>query len=219
MISAYIHMVYHKKQKGEALEGTERIEAFSDAVIAIIVTILILEIHVPVINPLTNASAWHAVVAMLPKIVIFFISFLTVAIFWVNHHHFFHPIDKSNGALLWYNNHLLFWLAVIPFGTAFIGDYPTVSLVVAIYGFILSMGATAFMLMMRYVFFYSHLLPETVSLTSRKAQYKRVWFGVILYGASVPLAFVHPYISLIIFVILPLYYFLPQRILQEDRAI
>jgi uncharacterized membrane protein len=140
---------------------------------------------------------------------------VTVAIFWVNHHHFFHPIKKSNGALMWYNNHLLFWLAVVPFVTAFLGDYPTLPFVVALYGFVLCMAALAFTMMIHFVFFKSDLLPESITLYVREMQFKRSWFGVGLYGASVFLAFLHPYISLFIFVAVPLYYFLPQRIGSE----
>jgi uncharacterized membrane protein len=91
-------------------------------------------------------------IPVFPKLIGFLISFVTVAIFWVNHHHFFHPITKSNGALMWYNNHLLFWLAVVPFVTAFLGDYPTLPAVVALYGFVLFMAALTFTAMIHFVF-------------------------------------------------------------------
>lgn len=202
----------HTKKEREALEGTIRIEAFSDAVIAIIITILILELQVPEISTRTSMGAWEAIIPLLPKIAGFLVSFVTVAIFWVNHHHFFYPIAKSDRALLWYNNHLLFWLAVIPFVTAFVGDYPHIPLVVALYGLVLLMSALAFVLMIRYVFFKSNLLPQSVSLDIRKTQYRRSWLGILMYGSSVILAFLHPYISLAIFVMVPIYYFLPQKI-------
>lgn len=78
----------HIFRASEALEGTARIEAFSDAVVAIIVTILILELHVPELHELTNLGAWEAVISLLPKLATFLVSFITVSIFWVNHHHF-----------------------------------------------------------------------------------------------------------------------------------
>lgn len=201
-----------KKEYAEGLEGTNRIEAFSDGVIAIIVTILILEIHVPSVLTLSNQGAWLAIIPILPKLLGFLVSFVTVAIFWVNHHHFFHSVKQSDAALLWHNNHLLFWLAVVPFVTDFIGDYSEIPLVVALYGFVLFMGAFAFLLMTRHVYFQSALLPEEFSLSARKAQYRRSWIGVILYGLSVVLAFIHPYISFAVFFIVPLYYFIPRRI-------
>ncbi len=209
-----MHQTLHRPND-TTLEGTGRIEAFSDGVIAIVVTLLVLEIRVPEIRELTNAAALSALVTIAPKLAGFFISFVTVAIFWVNHHHFFHPVTKSDGALLWYNNHLLFWLAVIPFVTAFVGDYPTIPLVVAVYGFVLFMAALAFTLMSGHVFFRSALLPESISVTTRTLQFRRAGIGVIVYGVSVFAAFVHPYIALAIFVMVPLYYFLPGRIEEE----
>ena len=210
------HKIHNKLSTHTTLEGTARIEAFSDGVIAIVMTILILEIHVPQIHTLTSAGAWEALVPILPKLVAFLVSFVTVAIFWVNHHHFFHPVAKSDGALLWYNNHLLFWIAVIPFVTAFLGDYPTIAFVVSLYGFVLFMGAVSFTLMIHYVFFKSALLPDTVSEAVRAVQYRRAWLGVYLYGASAVLAFIHPYISLFIFVVVPIYYFLPQTVIVQN---
>lgn len=118
-------------------------------------------------------GAWQAIIPILPKLAGFLISFVTVAIFWVNHHHFFHPIKMSNSALMWYNNHLLFWLAVVPFVTAFLGDYPTLPLVVALYGFVLCMAALAFTLMIRFVFFKSDIFLESVTIQVREMQFKR----------------------------------------------
>jgi len=194
------------------LEGTGRIEAFSDAVIAIVLTLLVLELRVPEIRELTNAGAFAAIVGLAPKLIGFFVSFLTVAIFWVNHHHFFHPVAKSDGPLLWHNNHLLFWITVIPFATAFIGDYPLIPLVVALYGLVLFMAALAFTLMLRYVFFRSALLPESVTPKTRKEELRHALIGVIVYGVSMGVALVYPVLAIIIFIIVPLYYFLPHRI-------
>lgn len=205
------------KPKPTPLEGTTRIEAFSDGVIAIILTILILEIKVPEIHVLTTRGALEALIPILPKLISFVISFVTIAIIWVNHHHFFHPILKSDSSLLWYNNHLLFWLAVIPFATAFIGDYPTLPLVVAIYGFVLFMATVAFSLMCRHVFFKSELLPPTISLPVRKAEFNHSLAGVLFYGVSVAAAFIHPYISLGIFILVPIYFFIPHRIEEGEE--
>lgn len=199
-----------------AVEGTGRIEAFSDGVIAIVITLLVLEIRIPEIHQLTNAGALEAIMHLAPKLAAFFVSFVTVAIFWVNHHHFYHPITKSDGALLWHNNHLLFWLAVIPFATAFVGDYPGISLVVAVYGMVLFMAAAAFALMVRHVFFRSDLLPDTITRTMRRAQMRHTVVGMIAYAVSVGIAFVHPYAAIAVFVMVPLYYFLPRKIAHQD---
>jgi uncharacterized membrane protein len=214
-----IELNKHSRTPLEALEGTTRLETFSDAVIAIVMTILILEIHVPEIETLTNIGALEALIPILPKLLSFLVSFVTIAIFWVNHHHFFHPIHKSDGALLWYNNHLLFWLTVIPFATAFIGDYPQIPLVVALYGFVLFMGALAFALMGHHVFFKSHLLPDSIPLSERRIQFRRTLVGVGCYGVATGTAFLNPTLALVIFIVIPVYFFIPQRVgLKENHT-
>jgi len=190
---------------------TLRLEAFSDAVIAIIVTLLILELKIPVLQNHTNAEVATTLVNLAPKFISFAVSFVTICIFWVNHHHFMHAVRRPDRALLWYNNHLLFWLAVIPFATAFIGDYPSISLVVALYGFVLMMAAVAFSLMIYHAFFRGRLIHDHIADELRVQEFRRSRLGVVLYGASVLTAFVHPYISLAVFIVLPLYYFLPRQ--------
>lgn len=203
----------NKKIKNDnSLEGTTRLEAFSDGVIAIVITLLIFEIKVPVINEFSNAGVINAIVGILPNLVGFLVSFVTVAIFWVNHHHFFHAIIKSDAGLLWYNNHLLFWITIIPFATAFLGNYPTIPLVIAMYGFVLFMAALAFLVMNWHVSFKTNLLPESVSYEVKLKEFRRAFLGVIVYGLAVPAVFIHPYISYAIFIMVPLYYFLPTRI-------
>jgi len=201
-----------KSNNDNALEGTSRLEAFSDGVFAIVITLLIFEIKVPEFKELSNAGAMRAIVEILPNLSGFLVSFVTVAIFWVNHHHFFHAIIKSDAGLLWYNNHLLFWITIIPFATAFLGNYPTIPLVIALYGFVLFMAALAFMIMNWHVSFKTNLLPETISTEIRWKEFRRALLGVIIYGLAVPAVFIHPYISYAIFILVPLYYFLPRRI-------
>ncbi|HEV7423714.1 MAG TPA: TMEM175 family protein [Candidatus Paceibacterota bacterium] len=209
------HREYHKLKGEKTVEGTERIKAFSDGVIAIVMTLLVLEIRVPEIHQFTSAGVIAAFVPIIPKLVGFAVSFLTVAIFWVNHHHFFDPIEKTNGRLLWHNNFLLFWVAVVPFVTAFIGDYPYISFVVALYGFVLFMAVSAFSMMSNYVFFHSSLVPESVTQKVRIREFRRSLPAVVLYCVSIFTAFLNPYISLALFILLPLYYFVPSRIETE----
>ena len=203
-------MVNHDESEDHSF-STIRLEAFSDAVMAIIVTLLILELKIPHLDQPTNAAVVSALIPLAPKFIGFAVSFVTICIFWVNHHHFMHAIKEPDRALLWYNNHLLFWLAVIPFVTGFIGDYPTEPVIIALYGFVLMMGAVAFSLMIYHAFFKGRLIHDHVADELRAKEFRRSRLGVLLYGASVPAAFIHPYISLAIFVILPLYYFLPRQ--------
>ncbi|MGH2523158.1 MAG: TMEM175 family protein [Anaerolineales bacterium] len=138
-----------------------------------------------------------------PKFISFAISFFTVAIFWVNHHHFFHRITDCDWKLLWFNNFLLFWLSVVPFTTAFIGDYPTQPLVVSLYAFTLAMAGLSFTLMGYYVFFIGKLVADSVSLNERRREWYRSWVGTGLYGLASAVALLYVYAALVIVAIIP----------------
>jgi len=191
------------------LQNTSRIESFSDAIIAIAMTLLILEVHVPVLTATSTTAVIHGLFGVLPNFLSFALSFITLAVIWVNHHTFFHNLRGTDGALQWYNNHLMFWVCVIPFVTAFLGQHPFVPVVVALYGVVMAMMALAFTLMVRYAFFSTDLLPETVSLRARTMEARRSWIGVGLYTISIPLALVAPILSLILFAAVIVIFFLP----------
>ncbi len=204
-----------KEQIGSKnIEGTGRLEAFSDGVFAIIVTLLIFEVRVPTLTDLSNFGVLSALVEIAPKGLSFAISFFTVAIFWVTHHHVFSRITHSNWKLMWFNNILLFWLAIVPFTTAFIGNYPTQAVVVALYAIILSLAALTFWLMNYYVFFKSDLLSDKVSTSERWRHLKRGRWVFILYGLAVIVAFVRVSAALMILVIIP---FIFPRLLKETE--
>jgi uncharacterized membrane protein len=190
--------------------STTRMEAFSDAIFAIIMTLLVLELRIPEFhNPASNAEIIHALLKIVPNFISFGVTFLILAVFWVNHHQFFHFIKRSDRALLWLNNFLLFWLCFLPFPTAILGQHPTSTAAVMLFGAALFLAATSFTVMSHYVYFKSHLFSDSIMLADRKAQFRRSLVGTVLYGASVVLAPVSIYISIAIFVILPLYYFVP----------
>ena len=162
---------------------------------------------------LANHSTHAVLVALLgiaPKAASFAISFFTVAIFWVNHHHIFADITRSNWKLLWYNNVLLFWLAIVPFTTAFIGDYPTQSLVVSLYALTLCLAALSFSLLGRYAFFKSGLMRPDVPLARLQTEWKRGLWAFILYGVASVLAFVWVYAALIVVVVIPCLFVVPR---------
>ena len=204
-----------KHDNPQLIEGTTRIEAFSDGVMAIIVTLLIFEVHVPTLTDLSVPGVLTALLGIAPKIISFAVSFFTVAIFWVNHHHFFSRITHSDWKLLWYNNALLFWLTIVPFTTAFIGDYPTNPVVVSIYGFNLCLAALGFTLMGRHVFFNSDLMDQAIPLGERWREFQRSWLGVVLYGFAGITAFGFVYAALVILAIIPFIYVVPY-LLQTD---
>ena len=189
--------------------GTNRLEAFSDGVFAIIMTLLILEVKVPEIHGAGNSEALIAFAAILPKLIAFAFSFVTLAIFWVNHHHFFHPMKKTDWRLLWHNNTLLFFLCIVPFTTAFIGEYPKIPAAVAAYAIVMACAALAFTLMAKYVFFESNLLDATVSKEKRKSELNRSIVAVVAYLVAALAAFVNIWFAWAIFFIVPIFYFVP----------
>ncbi len=117
------------------------------------VTLLIIEVHLPPLVGSGTQAMLAALGEIAPKLVSFTVSFATVAIYWVNHHHFFSRVTHSDWKLLWANNLLLFWLTVVPFTTAVVGDHPTEPVAVFIYGVNLALAAGSFALMAWYVFF------------------------------------------------------------------
>ena len=193
----------------EDAPGTGRIEAFSDGVIAIIITIMVLELRIP--EHALDAGLLRGVLAPLaPKLVSYGLSFLVVAIMWVNHHQMMHIAPRATRPLLWWNNLLLFWMSLIPLATGFVGDHPFDAQPVAVYGFILFACAAAFILLRRHV---ALTASFTVDLHAHnRGMVRKNWLGIALYGASVPLAFVSVYLSMAIFVLVPAMFFMPETL-------
>jgi len=198
---------------------TTRIEAFSDGVIAIIITIMVLELKVPELaERFTREEFLREGKHLLPKLLAYAMSFVIVAIFWVNHHGFFHNLKKSDGKLLWYNNFLLFWLSLVPFVTAFLGEHPLAVEAVMCYGFVLMMAGLAFPLMGNYAMFRAGLMRDEVSPEMRQKIYRRNYPGVVLYTLSVLSAPLSIWISWAIFFIVPVYYFMPRQFERDGGA-
>lgn len=120
---------------------TGRMEAFSDAVIAIIITIMVLELRVP------HEPSWGALAAVAPSLLFYLLSFVYLAIYWNNHHHMLHAVERVSGAALWANLHLLFWLSLVPFVTVWTGEHPLATVPTAVYGLVLLLAAVAYYLL------------------------------------------------------------------------
>jgi uncharacterized membrane protein len=191
-------------------ESVTRIELFSDAVFAIVVTLLVLEIHVPELTSRDTLEVQWAIAGLIPEFLSFILSFVTICVFWVNHHHFFHALKRADSGILWHNNHLLMWICLIPFVTAFVGDEPTIPAVVALYGGILSLAALAFTLMIRHAFFHGELTKADVSARQKRRQLRRSLFGAGAYALSSALALISPWLSILGYIIIPSFFFLPQ---------
>ena len=163
--------------------GTNRIEAFSDGVIAVIITIMVLELKLPSDTTLTS------LLSLAPQFLSYLLSFLVVAIMWVNHHHLLHSAHHADARLLWANNNLLFWMSLVPFVTAYMGNHYRDPRAVALYGAILSFCGMAFAILRAAIAHY-HRENRELHLYHRRIQRKNLT-SMALYAASVPLAFIH----------------------------
>jgi uncharacterized membrane protein len=190
--------------------GTNRLEAFSDGVIAVIITIMVLELKVP------RDTTVSALRSLAPQFLSYLLSFLVVAIMWVNHHHMLHSARRADAKLLWSNNALLFWMSLVPFVTAYMGNNPRDPRAVALYGVVLSLCSVSFTLLRWAIIHHNRDNSEMVRY-HRHVAFKNV-YSLLLYVASVPLAFVDVRLSFFIFVFVALSYFLPERKLAEPEA-
>jgi uncharacterized membrane protein len=189
--------------------GTNRIEAFSDGVIAVIITVMVLELKVPRDTTLTS------LLSIAPQFFAYLLSFLVVAIMWVNHHHLLHAARHAEARLLWANNNLLFWMSLVPFVTAYMGNNYRDPRAVALYGAILSFCGLAFALLRAVIAGHHRDNPE-MHLYHRRVQRKN-FFSMALYVFSVPMAFIDVRISFFIFAFVAISYFLPERKLAETE--
>src|SRR5215208_2829404 len=183
-----------------------RLEAFSDGVLAIIITIMVLELRVP------EQGTFSALFPILPKFGSYVLSFIFLGIYWNNHHHLWQAVEKVNGTVLWANLHLLFWLSLIPFGTSWMGENQFSTLPVALYGVILWLTAFAYYLMVR-ALFACHEDDSLLIAALGKGRKERI--SLVLYSAAVPLAFLHPWIGMIIYVVVAAMWLIPDRRIEE----
>lgn len=188
--------------------STNRIEAFSDGVLAIVITLLVLELHVPHLEgEPTGQALFSAFVALTPKFVSFIVSFLIVAIFWVNHHQLFHSIRHTDRTLLWLNTLFLLFISAVPFPTAVIGEYPSNPFAVAFFGLIMLGAGLAFVLMRWYASFPGGLIGADERVLRRAVRRSLLSPGLYLLGVLAVL--LSPAVAIVIYIVVPLIYFLP----------
>lgn len=208
-----------KNKIKEFTPGTTRIEAFSDGVFAIVVTLLVLELRVPHLpEHFSSTEALSELYNLAPKFMSFLVSFFVVAIFWVNHHQLFHSLQSTDRKLLWLNNLLLFWLSFIPFPTAFVGEYPNQVIPVMLYGFALFCAGVSFNLIVAHAA-KAGLFDPSISKSVLQKGIKRGRLGPLVYLVSIIAAPFSVYISLAIFILVPIVYFIPQKIVKENEDI
>jgi TMEM175 potassium channel family protein len=190
-----------------------RIEAFSDGVFAIVVTLLVLEIHVPrLTGPNISVALIGSLRAMLPKFLSYVLSFMIVCVWWVAHHHLFHVLRRSDRGLLWFNSMYLLWLAFIPFPTALLGDYPRERVAVMCYGGVMLLTGLSFSWMRYYAFFIADLARADLDRNlMRKAMVKSA-LNPVLHAIAVVLALVSTKLAIGLLVAIPLMFFLPSKL-------
>jgi uncharacterized membrane protein len=205
--------------------GTSRIETFSDCVIAIIITIMVLSIKIPDIT--REASPWlfkSEIQHITPYLIAYAFSFMMIGIFWVNHHHMFHLLEKTDEPLLIQNLFFLFWMSLIPLGTALVSASPTMPGPVALYGSILLLTTISFAIMRVYTLKKNLVhkdkdrkITDEIRGVSLKARTKSI-IGSIAYLCASPLAYVNVYLAYAIFLIPPIIFFIPDGIDDEKLA-
>ena len=183
-----------------------RLEAFSDAVIAIIMTIMVLELRVP------HESGWQAVRPLAPTLLAYVLSFVYLAIYWNNHHHLLHATTRVNGAILWANTHLLFWLSLVPFTTGWMGENHNAPLPTAVYGIVLILAAIAYTILVRTIL--AHEGPDS-KLARAIGSDTKGYVSLALYAAAIPLAFVHELIADGLYVTVALIWLVPDRRIES----
>ena len=192
------------------IASTARIEAFSDGVIAIAITILVLELRVPELgSAFTETQMSDLVVHLLPKIAAYLLSFLLIAIYWVNHHHMFHLLERADSGLLWANNNLLLWLSLLSFPTSLLGEHPSSKLIAAAYGGISFMAALGFYLLHRHAFS-AGLFSKDYSERAYRDDARANLMTLSAYLLCIALSFVYPYAAEVGYALIALMYFLPR---------
>jgi len=179
-----------------------RIEAFSDGVIAILITIMVLELKVP------HGTDWAALQPIVPVFLTYVLSFVILGIYWNNHHHMLQMTDRINGGILWANLHLLFWLSLVPFVTGWMGENHFAPLPTAVYGVVLLLAGVAYFILEKTII--AGQGPES-RLAAAVGNEGKARLSVALYAAAIPLAFVHQAIADGIYVFVTLMWLVPDR--------
>jgi uncharacterized membrane protein len=186
--------------------GKDRLAAFSDGVIAIIITIMVLELKVP------HGADWTTLRGVAPNFVAYVLSFIYLAIYWNNHHHLLHTVTRVDGLILWANSHLLFWLSLVPAATGWMGENFLAPLPTAVYGVSLLMPAIAYYLLQKTIVHQQGKHSVLASALGRDVKGK---ISPLLYAAAVALAFVDAWLSIAIYALVAVMWLVPDRRIEK----
>jgi uncharacterized membrane protein len=186
--------------------GKDRLAAFSDGVIAIIITIMVLELKVP------HGVDWQALIDLLPHFISYVLSFIYLAIYWNNHHHLLHTVTRVDGLILWANSFLLFCLSLVPISTAWMGENPLAPIPTAVYGAVLLMPAIAYYLLQKAIMRKQGAHSVLASALGSDVKGK---ISPVLYAAAIALAFVSPVLSILIYALVAVMWLIPDRRIEK----
>jgi uncharacterized membrane protein len=189
--------------------GKGRFEAFSDGVLAIIITIMVLELKVP------HGADWHAIQPLVPVFFSYVLSFIFVGIYWNNHHHMLHATTRVSGAAMWANLHLLFWLSLVPFVTGWMGENHFAPLPTAAYGTVLFLAAIAYTILQTVL---TRQRDHNAALANAIKRDGKGKLSMLLYVSAIPLALVAPWASLTIYAMVALIWLVPDRRIERALA-
>jgi uncharacterized membrane protein len=188
--------------------GKNRLEAFSDGVIAIIITIMVLELKVP------HGESLDTLAPLIPVFLSYVLSFVYVGIYWNNHHHMLHACRRVTGPILWANLHLLFWLSMFPFATGWMGENHFAATPAALYGAVLLMAAIAYLLLQQMII--ASQGPDSLLKKAVGGDWKGK-LSPLVYATAIPLAYWSQWLSLTLFVVVALVWLVPDR--RIERAL
>ena len=186
-----------------------RMEAFSDGVIAIIITIMVLELRVP------HEANLAALRPLLPVFLSYVLSFIYLGIYWGNHHHLLHAVDHVNGRVLWANLHLLFWLSLVPFVTGWMGENHFARVPVAVYGIVLLAASIAYYVLTRVLIALHGRSSTLASAVGRDSKGK---ISTLIYLVAVPLAFWQRWVAFSLYVFVAIIWLIPDRRIERELA-
>ncbi len=189
--------------------GKGRLEAFSDGVFAIIITIMVLELKIP------HEPTLSALAELTPIFLSYVLSFIFVGIYWNNHHHMLHLTRSVNGRILWANLHLLFWLSIVPFVTAWMGENHLATIPVALYGVVLDLAGFAYYVLSRALI--AHLGHDS-ELAHAVGNDRKGIMSLVIYTAGIVMAFFSTWIAFALYVVVLLIWFIPDRRIENTIA-
>lgn len=198
---------------------TSRIEAFSDGVFAIVITLLAFQFKIPKFTSgATLQQNFQELLVISPNFIAFVFSFLFVAVFWINHHQLYHSIKEADSKLLWYNVHVLFWITLVPFPISMVGDHPQLQISAISLGFVLLMCCLAAYLVRNYTYFTAKLVDQTLSQESVKDGMRKNILAIILNIIAIGASLISVYIAYGIFVVVLGLFIIPQKLEKKTKS-